>query len=67
MLIKFPIQAEGKHCGWCHFLHSREGCLQPIPDQPRYFCDAFAQEVEADKKDRPLRVDDCLKGEVKDE
>ncbi len=33
-------------------MHSREGCLQPIPDQPRYFCDAFAQEVEADKKDK---------------
>lgn len=65
MFIKLHIQAEKKFCGYCHFLHSREGYLHPDPDEERYWCDAFAQEVQADKKSRPVRIDDCLKAGAK--
>ena len=60
LYIKFPIQAEKKYCWYCHFLHDREGYIHPDPDAERYWCNAFTQEVVADKKDRPLRLSDCL-------
>lgn len=66
MIIQIYIQAEKKFCGYCHFLHSREGHLLVDSTQERYWCEAFAQKVQADKRDRPLRVEDCLKGEVKE-
>ena len=64
MVIKFPIQASKKHCWYCHFLDSREGCLHPDPNKERYWCNAFAQQVHADKQDRPERVEACKEAEV---
>lgn len=69
MHIKFFIQAEKKHCGYCHFLSNSELSLWNAEKGEhevikRYWCEAFAQAVEADNKDRSLRIEDCLKGEV---
>ena len=63
--IKVHVQAEKKYCGYCHFLDSREGCLHPDPSKERYWCEAFTQEIESDKQDRPQRIEDCLNSEGK--
>lgn len=65
--IRIPIQAGKRFCWYCHFLHSREGHLDPDPDQERYWCNAFAQQVQADERDKPLRIEACLKAERSDD
>ncbi len=67
--IKFPIQAEKKACGFCHFLEISEQSLWNQEKgmheiTKRYWCEAFAQAVETDKKNRPQRIEDCLRAEL---
>ncbi len=61
MFIKFYIQADPKSCGYCHFLHNG---VKFADGKPFRFCDAFAQEIETDKKDRPLRLTDCVASHI---
>ena len=61
MIIKFFIQADKKHCGYCHFLHNVNAF---IDGKEFKYCNAFTQDVGLDKKGRPLRVEDCKEAEL---
>ncbi len=63
MKIEFYIQAEGKHCGYCHFLHN---VIAFIDGKECKYCNAFTQDLRIDKKDKPLRCADCIEREVRE-
>lgn len=61
MKILIEIQANKKHCYWCH-MYNR--CTPRAPGVPEFWCGAFTEYITIDARGWPVRCRQCLESEV---